>query len=86
VVAGFGIGLVIGIGGLSIKFSQQQTALVAQLLSLPIGLLVMAGMNAALLPTSFGKGLLVALCHLLIVVVVAAVIIGGVVLVIFLIG
>jgi hypothetical protein len=51
-----------------------------ELLSLPVSLLVMAGMNSALLPTTFGRGLLVALCYLLVglfVVVVLAVLFGG---------
>jgi hypothetical protein len=48
--------------------------------SLPVSLLVMAGMNSALLPTTFARGLLVALCYLLVglfVVVVLAVLFGG---------
>ena len=51
-----------------------------ELLSLPVSLLVMAGMNSALLPTTFARGFLVALCYLLVglfVVVVLAVIFGG---------
>lgn len=36
-------------------------ALTLLLLSFPLGILVLAGLNAAMLPTSFGKGLLVAL-------------------------
>jgi hypothetical protein len=35
-----------------------------ELLSLPVSLLVLAGMSSALLPTTFARGLLVALCYL----------------------
>jgi hypothetical protein len=38
---------------------------IGRLLSLPVSLLVMAGLNSALLPTTFARGLLVALCYLL---------------------
>lgn len=51
-----------------------------ELLAAPISLLVMAGMCSALLPTTFIRGLLVALCYLLVglfAVVVLAVIFGG---------
>jgi hypothetical protein len=51
-----------------------------ELLSLPVSLLVLAGMSSALLPTTFARGLLVALCYLLVglfVVVVLAGIVGG---------
>ena len=49
-------------------------------LSALVGLLVMAAMISALLPTTFGRGILVSLCYLLVgwcVVVVLAVIFGG---------
>jgi hypothetical protein len=56
-----------------------------ELLSLPVSLLVLAGMNSALLPTTFARGVLVALCYLLVgffVVVVLAFLFGGVFLVV----
>jgi hypothetical protein len=59
-----------------------------QLLAFPVCLVVMAGMNSALLPTTFARGLLVALCYLLvglIVVVVLAVSIVGFFLVVYII-
>ncbi|HEV3261908.1 MAG TPA: hypothetical protein VG013_33970 [Gemmataceae bacterium] len=37
-----------------------------ELLSLPVSLLVLAGMISALLPTTFARGLLVALCYLVV--------------------
>jgi hypothetical protein len=39
-----------------------EAALMAQLMCLPLGVLTMAAMLSALLPTSFGRGILVALC------------------------
>lgn len=51
--------------------------MMAQLVSVPIGLIVMAGMLTALLPTSFGKAILVTLLYLLI----AAIVVGVIVLV-----
>ncbi len=79
-VVSFGIGFVVGTGGATAGASDRSMVLLAQLLSLPFSLLVMAGMNAALLPTTFARGLLVALCYLLVlffVFFVLAVIFGG---------
>jgi len=79
-IAGFVIGLLVGTGGAVAGASERGPAVVAQLLSLPVSLLVMAGMNSALLPTTFAWELLVALCYLLVVffvVVILAVICGG---------
>ena len=81
---GFLIGLAVGTAGVFAGADQRSITVVAQLLSLPISILVMAGMNAALLPTTFTRGLLVALCYLLVVVFVVVVlflVIGAVVLV-----
>jgi hypothetical protein len=80
VVLAFGIGLMVGVGGTATGASQRGMEALAQLISLPFSLLVMAGMNAALLPTTFARGLLVALCYLLVVFfvfVVLALIFGG---------
>lgn len=62
-------------------------AVLTQLLSIPIGLLVMAGLNSALLPTTFARGLSIALCYALVALFVfgvLAVILGGLLLVGFL--
>jgi len=83
-VAGFVIGLLVGAGSAEAGASERGPAVIAQLLSLPVSLLVMAGMSSALLPTTFARGLLVALCYLLVVlvvVVVLAVLFGGLLLV-----
>jgi hypothetical protein len=85
VVAGFVIGLLVGASSAATGSGVRGPAVVAQLLSLPVSLLVMAGMNCALLPTTFTRGLLVALCCLLVVllaVVVLAVLLGGLFLVV----
>ncbi len=42
----------------------------AQLVAFPLSILVMASMLSALLPTTFGRGLLVALCQLLIAIII----------------
>jgi hypothetical protein len=39
-----------------------EALLLAQLMGLPLGVLTMAAMLSALLPTSFGRGILVSLC------------------------
>lgn len=66
---------------------ERSSAVIPQLLSIPIGLLVMAGMNSALLPTTFARGFSIALCYLLVALFVfgvLAVILGGLLLVGFL--
>jgi hypothetical protein len=83
VIVQFGLGFVIVMliladargGGPFIGASPMASILIG-LISLPIDLLVLAGLSSAMLPTSFGKGLLVALLDLLIWFVVGVVIIG----------
>jgi hypothetical protein len=85
----FLIGYLVVLAGAAAGSGERGPTLAAQLLSLPIDIFVMASMNAALLPTTFTRGLLVALCWLLVllfVVVVLAVIFGGVFLAISLLG
>jgi hypothetical protein len=80
-VAGFLIGTLVGAGGMAAGAGESSPAITAQLLSLPVSLLVMAAMNSAMLPTTFTRGLLVTLCYLLVVlfvVVVLAAIFGGI--------
>jgi hypothetical protein len=79
-VVGFVIGLLVGAGTAATGPGGRGPTVIAQLLSLPVSLLVMAGMNSALLPSTFARGLLIAVCYLLVVVfvvVVLAVILGG---------
>lgn len=80
-VARFAIGL-LGAGG-----AARGPVVIAQLLSIPVGLLVLAGLNTALLPTTFARGLSIALCYVLVALFVfgvLAVILGGLLLVGFL--
>ena len=49
-------------------------AILAQIISFPISLLVMAGITAAFLPTTFSRGFLVALCYLLVIIFIAVVV------------
>ncbi len=48
----------------------------AQLISIPVSLIVMAGMITVLLPATFGKSFLVTICYCLISIVIIAVIAG----------
>jgi hypothetical protein len=52
---------------------RKRVDVVAQLVSFPIGLLTMAAVLSAKLPTTFGRAILVALCYMLVVLVVACV-------------
>jgi hypothetical protein len=47
-----------------------EAAVLAQLMGLPLGVLTMAALLSALLPTSFGRGILVSLCVTVITVIV----------------
>jgi hypothetical protein len=79
-VVAFAIGLLVVPGSTTAGANTSSAAIAAQLLPLPVSLLVMASMNAAWLPTTFARGLLVALCYLLVVlfvVVVLLAIFGG---------
>jgi hypothetical protein len=49
---------------------------VAQLISFPVSLLIMAAMLAGMLPTTFGRAILVTLCYMLIVLLVAGVLVA----------
>jgi hypothetical protein len=62
--------------GSAVGARQQNTILIAQLVSLPISLLVMSGFLSAILPTAFGRAFIVALLYLLIVVLVSGVVLG----------
>jgi len=70
-VAGFIVGLVIGGAAAATGARGSGVEVTAQLVSLPISVLVMAGMLAAMLPTTFGRAILVTLCHFLISIVIA---------------
>jgi hypothetical protein len=76
-VVGFVIGLATGAGAQAAgPDGAKGVNLLAQAASVPAGLLVMALMLTALLPTSFGKAVLVTLLYLVIVALVVGVIVG----------
>jgi hypothetical protein len=75
-VAGFGVGVVIGIAGAGANMDPDMIQIVAQLVGLPVGFLIMSGMLTALLPTSFGRACLVTLFQYLIVIAIAVVVVG----------
>jgi hypothetical protein len=66
-MVGFLIGFVIGGGAAAAGARGQGVDVVAQLISFPVGLLVMAGMLSLMLPTTFGRAILVTLCYMLVV-------------------
>lgn len=72
-MVGFVIGLVVGgaaggagTAGAGGADAAKGAQLIAQSIAIPASLLVMAGMLSALLPTTFGRALLVTLCQLLV--------------------
>jgi len=71
--AGFVLGMVVGGAAAAGGAQGQGAAVTAQLASLPVGFLVMAGMLSAMLPTTFGRAILVTLCHFIIGLLIAAV-------------
>jgi hypothetical protein len=78
-VVGFGIGLVFGTGLAAAGVDRWQAQLILQAISLPVGILILAGTITLLLPTTFVRGLLIALLYLAIGIAVAMVI-GGLIL------
>lgn len=66
--AGFVLGLAVGIWGQSAGMSEQAVKIIAQLLSLPVTVLVMSFVMAGMLPTTFKRGLLITLCYIAIVI------------------
>lgn len=75
-LTGLAVGFVIRGAPVAAGARQPLFNLTAELIKFPISVLVMAGLLAALLPTKFGRAILVALCEYLI----AAVIVGIVIL------
>jgi hypothetical protein len=81
IVVSFAVGFCLGAGAGAAgagKAQVQGVSLLANLIALPISLLVLAGMISALLPTTFGKALLISLLYVLIglvIVVIVAVIV-----------
>jgi hypothetical protein len=76
------VGAIIGSAAAAAGTGQGGANFTAQIISLPMSLLVMAGMLTALLPTTFGRGLLVVLIYMLI----SAVIMGMFSIIVFVAG
>jgi hypothetical protein len=71
--------LIIGLvtdGGAAAAVQGQGADVVAQLISVPVSLLIMAGMLSARLPTTFGRATLVTLCYMLVSLLVVGVLVG----------
>ncbi len=71
----FLIGLMFGFGGAAAGLRREMLTLSAQLVAIPIAVLIMASMLTALLPTTFGRAILVALCYMLVVILFVAILI-----------
>jgi hypothetical protein len=80
-VVGVLIGLVTGAGETGPGARGQGVDVVAQVFSFLVSLLLMARMLSAMLPTTFGRALLVTLCYVLVVLLVGGVLVGIAVLV-----
>jgi hypothetical protein len=81
VVGGLVIGISTDAGPVASGAGGKGVDFVAQLLSFPVGLLIMAGVLSAKLPTTFGRAILVALCYLLVALLVVGALVGIAVLV-----
>ena len=66
--------LTFAFGGGFVARNDPSSQLIQSAISMPISLLVMAGMVTAILPTTFGKGILIALLYLLVAIAIGIVI------------
>lgn len=80
-IVGVVIGFAIGIASAGVGLDEDVASIAAGLVSIPFSLLISAAINAWLLPTTFGRGLMVALVQLAIVITVVLVV--GVVVLVF---
>jgi hypothetical protein len=76
VIAGLYIGISTGAGPVAAGAGGKGVDVVAQLISLPVGLLIMAAVLSAKLPTTFGRAVLVTFCYMLMVLLVVGVLEG----------
>src|SRR5262245_20193806 len=76
-VAGFVAAFAIGFGCALAGLEQQQAGLYARIVFMPLALLVVSGMFSSMLPTSFFRALLIAVCYIVIwILIVAAILVG----------
>ena len=76
VVGGLVIGISTDAGPVAAGAGGKGVDFVAQLISLPVGLLIMAAVLSAKLPTTFGRAVLVTFCYMLMVLLVVGVLEG----------
>jgi hypothetical protein len=76
VVGGLFIGISTGAEPVAAGAGGKGVDVVAQLISFPVGLLIMAAVLSAKLPTTFGRAILVTLCYLLLALLVVGVLVG----------
>ena len=76
IVLGFLIVGVTDTGATAAGARGQGVDMVAPLISFPVGLLIMAGILSAKLPTTFGRAILVTLCYMLLVLLVVGAFVG----------
>ena len=72
VVVRFMIGRMIGAGAVVLGVGGKKADVVTLLISLPVSFLIMVLMLTALLPTTFGRALLVTMCYVLLVIIAIA--------------
>jgi hypothetical protein len=72
-VVGLPIGLIVGLVGQGSGLDQKVTQVIATLISLPIGFFVTGGILTFMLPTSFGRALLVTLLQYVVIFLIALV-------------
>ena len=70
---GFVLGMIFA-GGAAAVGADRTQLMIAQVISIPIGFFVLAGMVTVMLPTTFGRAVLVSLLYLLVAVVVGLII------------
>jgi hypothetical protein len=63
-VVGFAAGMVVGVGGAAAGINSEMAMLFSLVISLPVSFLVASGLLAAMLPTSIGRAMIVALLYL----------------------
>ena len=74
-VLSFLFGVVIGVAAEGAGAGAEGVYVVAELIYFPFGLVIMGAMLSRMLPTTFGRAVLVSLCHMLVTIAVAGILI-----------
>lgn len=72
-IGSFVAGVAAGAGAAAADAGESSAKIAAQLISLPIGFFIASGIYSAMLPTSFGKAMLVTVCQYIIIILIAIV-------------